>query len=117
MTSQKRIVIGTIAGIIAGFFCIAGGILVFGMTFTPLGVLFVLSNRALIGFVITISSLKLPWAIHGALIGLIVGFPFPVYDLIIGQGPVVSLAAFIMGPVFGVMIEYVTSIVFKAGRS
>ena len=117
MISAKRIVIATFSGMLAGVFCVSGGMLIFGMAFTPLGLLFVMSSRTLIGFVIGISALRLPWAVHGALIGLIVGFPFPVYDLITGQGPEISSAAFIMSPMFGVMIEFFTTVVFKAGVS
>ncbi len=115
MTSVKRISIATVLGMVAGLCCITGGILVFGMTFTPLSFLFVMASRTLIGFVIGISSLRLPWILHGALLGLIIGFPFPVYDLVVGQGMIIASAAFIMGPVFGVLIEFFTTIVFKSG--
>ena len=117
MTSMKRIIIATVLGMAAGGFCIAGGILMFGMTFTPLGILFVMASRTLIGFVIGISSLRLPWVLHGVLLGLIIGFPFPVYDLIIGQGMKIASAAFIMGPIFGVMIEFFTTVIFKSGMA
>ncbi len=117
MASMKRVIIATALGMVAGLFCITGGILVFSMTFTPLGILFVMASRTLIGFGIGISSLRLPWVLHGALLGLIIGFPFPVYDLIIGQGIKIASAAFIMGPLFGVMIEFFTTIVFKSGIS
>lgn len=117
MNSTKRIAIATGAGLAAGFCCVAGAIIIFGLTFTPLALLFVLSNRMLIGFVIGISSLKMPWVLHGLLIGFIVGFPFPLYDLIIGQGNAVAGAAFIMSLLFGVGIEFVTTVVFKAGAA
>lgn len=117
MVEQKRIIIATLCGLIAGVFCISGGILIFGMTFSSLGVVYVLSSRLLIGFVIGISSLKMHWVFHGLLIGFIIGFPFPIYDLIIGQTSIIALAAFIMSSVFGVMIEFITTIVFKAGRT
>lgn len=117
MVNNKRIFIAAVCGLIAGVICISGGKLLFGMTFTPLGIVYVLSSRLLIGFVIGISALRFHWFLHGILIGLIVGFPFPVYDLIIGQKTVIALAAFIMGPVFGVMIEFVTTVFFKAGNT
>ncbi len=117
MLDNKRIIIATLCGLIAGIFCISGGILIFDMSFSPLGVVYVLSSRLLIGFVIGISSLKMHWVFHGLLIGFIIGFPFPIYDLIIGQKPVIALAAFIMSSVFGVIIEFVTTIVFKAERA
>lgn len=117
MVENKRIIIATLCGLVAGVFCISGGILIFGMTFSPLGIVYVLSSRLLIGFVIGISSLKMHWVTHGLLIGFTIGFPFPVYDLIIGQKPVIALAAFVMSSVFGVMIEFFTTIVFKAKRS
>jgi len=117
MNSSKRIAIATAAGLAAGFCCVAGGTIMFDMTFTPLALVFVLSNRMLIGFVIGISSLKMPWIWHGLLIGFIVGFPFPIYDLITGQGNAIAAAAFIMSMIFGVGIEFVTTVVFKAGAA
>ena len=110
----KRIIVATLCGVAAGGCCVAGGTLMFGMTFTPLAILFAVSNRMLIGFVIGISSLRMPWAAHGLIIGFIVGFPFPIYDLIIGQGHEIAGAAFLMSLVFGVTIEFITTILFKA---
>jgi len=104
MINKKRIIVATIGGLIAGFMCVSGGMIMFGMTFTPLAILFALSSRLSIGFVIGISSLKMPWTYHGLLIGAIIGFPFPIYDLITGQGPVIYLVAFSMSCVFGVLI-------------
>ena len=114
MINKKRIIIATILGLIAGIFCISGGALIFNMTFNNLQVVYVLLSRLLIGFVIGISSLKIPWIYHGLLIGFIIGLPFPIYDLIIGQGPIIALAAFLMNSVFGVTIEFFTTIIFKA---
>lgn len=71
----------------------------------------------MIGFVIGISALRLTWVQHGAFIGLIIGFSFPVYDLITGQGLLISFAAFVMSIVFGILIEFVTTFVFKAPMS
>jgi hypothetical protein len=117
MAYKKRILIATILGLIAGLLCVTGGKLMFGMTFTPLALLFVMTSRLMIGFVIGISALQLPWLQHGVFIGLIIGFPFPVYDLITGQGILISFAAFVMSIVFGISIEFVTTFVFKAPMS
>jgi len=117
MAYKKRILIATILGLIAGLICITGGKLMFGMAFTPLALLFVMTSRLMIGFVIGISALRLPWLQHGAVLGLIIGFPFPVYDLITGQGLLISFAAFVMSIVFGISIEFVTTFVFKAPMS
>ncbi len=114
MVNGKRIIIATIGGLLAGLACVSGGILMFGMTFTPLALLFVISSRVCIGFVIGISSLKIHWALRGLFIGFIIGFPFPIYDLIIGQAPVIAATAFVMSSVFGVLIEFFTTVVFKA---
>jgi len=112
--NSKRIAIASLCGLIAGLICISGGIIIFDMTFTSLQLLFVISSRVLIGFVIGISSLKINWIAHGLLIGFIIGFPFPIYDLIIGQGIKVALAAFSMSLIFGITIEYTTTKIFKA---
>jgi len=48
------------------------------------------------------------------LIGLVIGLPFPLFDIIIGREWYIAGAAFIMEPVFGVFIEFVTTKVFRA---
>jgi hypothetical protein len=48
------------------------------------------------------------------LIGFIIGLPFPLFDIIIGQKWYVVGAEFIMGPVFGVLIEFFTTKIFRA---
>jgi len=71
----------------------------------------ILFHRLLLGFVIGISSLRIHWALHGIVIGLIVGLP--AYPLIYFEGRLISYS--LMGIVWGFVIELLTSVVFKAG--
>lgn len=63
-----------------------------------------------LGFAIGISGLRLHWALHGILLGLIIGLPgFP---LIYSEGG--FLAYSFMGIVWDFIIELLTYVVFKA---
>ncbi|NIM89852.1 MAG: hypothetical protein GTO17_02775 [Candidatus Aminicenantes bacterium] len=73
-------------------------------------VLTILLHRGLLGFVIGISVLRIHWAWHGIWLGLIIGVP-SIPGIILGEG---RLAYFVMGPVWGFIIELFTSIVFRA---
>ena len=75
---------------------------------------YILVNRALIGFVIGISLLRLHWALHGLLIGLFVSMPFTVGCLLDESDIETSIAALILGALYGLMIEFFTSVIFGA---
>ena len=109
MIKSKRLVISTSLGLVAGILCCIGGKLL-GEEFNTLTVLMVLFHRILLGIVIGISGLQLPWAFHGLIIGFIVGLP--VYPLIVQDGGLISYS--VMGIVWGFFIELFTTVVFKA---
>jgi hypothetical protein len=114
MARVKRLIVATLLGAVSGLFCYSAAILLLGLEIPFLNGVYIIISRILIGFVIGISALDLPWHKHGLLIGLIIGLPFALFDIIIGQEWYVASAAFIMGPVFGLCIEYFTTKVFKA---
>ena len=114
MAIMKRLIIATLMGGVCGLFCYWAAILMFGLQIPDLNAVYIILSRILIGFVIGISALDMHWTKHGLLIGLIIGLPFPLFDMIIGQKWYVVGGAFIMGPVFGLFIEFVTSKVFNA---
>ena len=111
---SRRLTTASLLGVLAGVVCFSGARLLFGIHIPVTNFMFILVSRTLIGFVIGISALRIHWALHGLLMGLVIGLPFPIYDLIIGQSPLVIFMAFIMGPLFGLMIEFLTTSVFKA---
>lgn len=65
------------------------------------------------GFVIGISALRWHWALHGLRLGSIVGIPDYHFAYMI-QGSLNSGLYFLAGPVWGIMIEFFTSVVFNA---
>lgn len=113
MPYLKRIGIASLFGGFAGLLCYLGSILL-GIPLDPLRVIFIFVNRILIGFVIGISGLdKLKWYYHGILLGFIVGLPFFLFDIIMGVELLVILGLPFINCLFGLMIEFFTTIVFK----
>lgn len=111
MTSRKRVIIATLVGLICGLICM---IMASSDPGNPisLGVkLSILFSRAITGFMIGISALKLKWWLHGILLGAIGSIPmaFPIMN-----DPNIMIATFVMGIIYGFIIELVTSILFKA---
>ena len=113
MVNPKRVIIATLFGIVAGILCYFGAISL-NLEIDVLRLIFILVNRALIGFVIGISALRMKWVLHGLLLGEIVGLPFFLFDLIIEIDLTILLSVLILNGVFGIMIEFFTTVVFKA---
>jgi len=112
MIQAKRIIIATVFGIIAGFICFIGALLL-GLSIDVLRFTVIIINRTLIGFVIGISGLRMNWLAHGILIGEIVGLPFFLYDITMGVDLIIVIGVLFINALFGIMIEFFTSIVFK----
>ena len=112
--NSKRFGVALIFGILSGLICYVGGIYLAGIENNPTNFLWVILNRTMIGFVIGISILNLPWILHGALIGATVGLIFPYYIFLRGGKIPLIVAAYILSILFGILIEFFTSIVFKA---
>jgi len=76
---MKRIMIATLFGVLAGGLCatavFAGGFL----KFTAVNLVWILLNRAVMGFAIGASGLKLGWAWNGIVMGLVVGSIFSYF--------------------------------------
>ena len=111
MTRTKRILIATITGFICGFICMT---LASSNPSQPmtLGIkLSILFSRGITGFMIGISGLKLKWWLHGIILGAVGSIPmaFPVMNV-----PNFFIATFVMGIIYGFVIELVTSVLFKA---
>ena len=116
MFNSKRLMVAVFFGFVMGLSCIFGAMLIFGMTFNTPELINVIINRMLIGFVIGISILKMRWYSHGLLIGFVVGLPFLLYDYITGKEMMIVISVAILNPIYGLMIEFFTSKVFKLER-
>ena len=108
---MKRIAIATLFGLIAGAICATFAAYGHLLKLTAVLVFWILLNRAVMGFAIGASALKLHWAWNGIVMGLVVGSIF-TYFLCMNFGAKMLLT-FIANAVFGLMIEFFTTVVFK----
>jgi hypothetical protein len=110
---NKRLLICTIGGIVAGLICSAGGHLsgnISELSFFTLAPTFF--NRVMLGFIIGISSLKMNFLFHGALIGLLVSLITSIPFL--EDGITGFLFFTTAGIIYGILIELFATRVFKA---
>ncbi len=112
---MKRIMIATVLGLAAGLLCVGAG-RTMGVTVTATGFVWVLLNRTLLGFTIGISRLRLHWALHGVLMGAVVGSLFSYYAAMARHLTTVVIAVWLASLVFGFLIELFTTVVFKQAR-
>lgn len=110
---MKRIVIATFFGLVAGILCASGAFLGHMLQFSVVTLVFILLNRAVMGFVIGVSGLKLRWGWNGFVLGIAVGSIFSDFMFLTnGAGPLPVVNFFVNG-LFGLMIEFFTTVVFK----
>jgi len=120
MPRTKRIAIATLSGLLFAFVCLglssmspAAEALAW-----PIAVQLILS-RTLIGFAIGISCISLRhWAFHGIFMGLIFSLPFAFSGLVVPDDldynkTMIFLATLVLGMIYGLLIEVITSVVFK----
>ena len=121
MTSVKRILIATLMGIVCGIICLslaASG----GSVMPDIIKLQIILSRTMIGFVIGISAIRMNWAIHGILLGLLIGLPMAAAS---SMGADISkftpqsmfISTLVIGAFYGFFIELVTSVIFKAKQT
>jgi hypothetical protein len=97
------------AGVLCATAAFSGALL----KFTAVNLVWILLNRAVMGFAIGTSGLKLRWAWNGILMGLVVGCIFS-YSLFMNVGlGVLPLVNALVNGIFGLMIEFFTTVVFK----
>jgi hypothetical protein len=110
---MKRIAIATLFGLLAGGLCATVAFSGSFLKFTAVNLVWILLNRAVMGFAIGASGLRLRWAWNGIVMGLVVGSIFS-YFLFMNLGPVIlpPVNALVNG-IFGLMIEFFTTVVFK----
>lgn len=117
MVSVRRLVIATLFGLVAGIICYLGGRYLLQDEISTAMFIYILVNRTLIGFTIGISLLRMHWAVHGLVIGLLVGIPFAAGCLLEENNAETAIAALILGALYGLMIEFFTSVVFRARQA
>jgi hypothetical protein len=115
----KRLIIATILGIAFGFVCY--GFASSGGNELPLLLAInIILGRTLIGFGIGISRFKMGhWAIHGLVMGLIFSLPAAFGAMLGPEIPefphsMLFISTLISGMIYGLLIELITSLVFKA---
>ncbi len=110
MLTAKRVLVATICGFIFGIVCMLFASS--GPEPVPTSVKWtIFFSRGLMGFTIGISALRMTWWLHGAFIGIVASIPMalPVMDR-----PGIMVATVVMGIIYGVLTELITSVVFKA---
>ena len=111
MISVKRIVITTVLGLLGG--AVAVGMTVgFGAWLPPEVITRMLLNFTLMGFALGISALRWHWSIHGLFFGIVLGALEGLASMAAGLPLSIPL---VYGLIVGVLIEFFTTVVFKAG--
>ena len=119
MQKTKRIIIATLSGVLFGFICF--GLASSGSGKLPCPVtLQIIASRTLIGFAIGISCLTVAhWSLHGLLMGAIFSIPLAFSGLMAPENPDYSATemfvwTIVLGMIYGLLIEVITSAIFKA---
>lgn len=110
----KRLYSALFMGFICGILCFIFGKYLFSLPFGVSNFGFIILNRTIMGFVIAISCIKIHWLKHGALIGFIVGSVFAYSDAMAGFPWFIVLLVVFVNMVFGIIIEYFTTFIFKS---
>jgi hypothetical protein len=116
---KKRIIVATLSGLLFGFVCFGLASSGPGGLAWPVALQIILS-RTLIGFAIGISCISIgPWAVNGLVMGLIFSLPLAFSGLMAPESAEFSKASMflwtvVLGMIYGLLIEVITSILFKA---
>jgi len=110
---MKRIVIAILFGLVAGGIYATGAFWAGMLTFTAVNLAWILLNRAVMGFAIGASGLRLHWAWNGIVMGLAVGSIFSYFLFMHMGAGIVPPINFLVNGIFGLMIEFFTTVVFK----
>lgn len=110
---MNRILIATFFGVVAGAICASGAFYGHLLKFSVASLIWILLNRAVMGFVIGASGLKIHWAWNGIGMGVVVGSIFSHFLFMnLGSGIIPPVNALVNG-LFGLMIEFFTTKVCK----
>lgn len=110
---KKRILVASLCGFIAGIICYSLGVILLPIEHDLLIFVWIVVNRTLLGFVIGISVLRVHWALNGLIVGLAVGLVLPINAFMIGKELPLIISVYVMSIIYGILIEFFTSGVFK----
>lgn len=116
---MKRVVVATLSGVLFGFVCFGLASSAPGPLAWPVALQIIVS-RTLIGFAIGISALSLGhWVVHGLVMGLVFSLPLAFSGLMAPESPdyskiVMWVGTIVLGAIYGLLIELITSVFFKA---
>jgi hypothetical protein len=115
---MKRLIIATLVGVVCGFICLglasSGGPLAWPI------ILQLIFSRTLIGVAIGISCMSFGhWTVHGLAMGIAFSLPLAFSGLMAPDNSEFSkemmfLSTLLLGMIYGLLIESVTSGLFKA---
>ena len=119
MLNQKRLTIASFCGLLFGFVC-------FGLASSSPGELpwpvaiQLIATRLLAGFAIGVSTMSLRhWSIHGLFMGAVFSVPLAFSGLMAPDSPEFSktmmfVMTIVLGMIYGLLTEVITSVFFKA---
>lgn len=119
MKNTKRVTVTTLSGVLFGFVCYGLASVGSEELAWPV-VVQIIASRTLIGFAIGISCLTVVhWSLHGLLMGVIFSIPLAFSGLMAPENPDYSTTkmfvwTIVLGMVYGLLIEVITSAIFKA---
>jgi hypothetical protein len=118
MRRALRVLVATLSGVLCGFICFGLASAGPGELPWPVAVQIV-TDRTLIGVAIGISSLRLGhWSIHGLVMGMLFSVPLAFSGLMAPDSPdynknMVLVFTIVLGMTYGLLIELITSVVFR----
>jgi hypothetical protein len=110
---SKRLWTCIFGGVLAAVFCLVGRQIIFGFPeITWDTVAATVANRLLLGFVIGISGWRINHFLHGAILGLILSLSVSIGFML--SNSLGFLAFTTAGVFYGIMIEWLSTDLFKA---
>ena len=110
---KKRPLVCLVGGLVGGAVCLAGRQIIFrAPDVTWDAVAYTVANRILLGFAIALSGWRINRLAHGAIVGLLVSFSVSLGFLF--SDPVRGAAYTAAGVLYGLLIEWFASDIFRA---
>lgn len=111
MLTVKRVAIATLCGLLFGIICtmLASSNPESEVTWSIQ--MSILLGRTLMGFTIGISAFKMQWWLHGLVLGFVTSIPMAVPVM---ENTEIFIGTFIMGMIYGLLTELITTKLFKA---
>ena len=110
---MKRITVATLFGVGAGVICASAAFSLHIFQFSVVTLIWILLNRAVMGFAIGASGLKLHWTWNGVVNGLAVGAIFSYYLFMTNGWSALPIGNFFVNGLFGLGIEFCTTVLCR----